>query len=198
MKRMIKIIFGCLIVIVCAGILLALASMYAIYQGAKGAEVSSDTPAIVLGCRVKGEQPSRILGERIRAAYEYLESHPNAVAVLSGGQGENEGISEAECMYRELVQMGIDEARLYKEESSVNTPTNLTNSRAILADSGELDEQNSVVIITSGFHEYRGCYHAKQVGLTPTAYASKTALPYAIPFYFREVVAVGYSWIFRR
>lgn len=198
MIRIILIVIG----IVClVGAVLAAAAMIAIHQGAKGHEVAEDTPAVVLGCRVKGESPSRILGERIDAAYDYLISHPKAVAVLSGGQGENEGISEAECMYQELVERGIDGSRLYKEETSVNTPTNLRNSRAILEEALGADSawsaDRQIALITSEFHCYRGCVHAKQEGLSPVAYASKTAMPYVIPFYLREVVAVVYTWFFR-
>lgn len=201
MKRRIKIVWILAGIIVCIGAVLVLAAMIAIYRGAKGRETAGDVPAVVLGCQVKGEKPSRILGERIDAAYLYLQSHPAAIAVLSGGQGENEGISEAECMYRELVARGIEADRLYKEESSTNTPTNLRNSRAILEEAlGESgwSEGREIAVITSEFHCYRGIWHARQEGLNATAYASKTAMPYVIPFYAREVVAVVYTWLFRR
>lgn len=201
MKRMIKIVWMLAGITVCVGLALTAAAMVAIYRGARGKETAEDVPAVVLGCHVKGESPSRILGERIEAAYQYLQSHPGAVAVLSGGQGENEGISEAECMYRELAARGIGADRLYKEESSTNTPTNLSNSRRILEDVlGESDweTKREIALITSEFHCYRGIWHARQEGLNPTAYASKTQMPYVIPFYVREVVAVVYTWLFRR
>ncbi len=201
MKRRIKIVWILAGIIVCIGAVLALAAMIAIYRGAKGEETAEDVPVVVLGCQVKGEKPSRILGERIDAADRYLQSHPAAIAVLSGGQGENEGISEAECMYRELVARGIEADRLYKEESSTNTPTNLRNSRAILEEAlGGTDWSagREIAVITSEFHCYRGIWHARQEGLNATAYASKTAMPYVIPFYAREVVAVVYTWLFRR
>ena len=186
------IIFGAAIVV---------AAMVAIHQGAKGQAVAEDTPAVVLGCHVKDGHPSRILGERIDAAYEYLSSHPQAIAVLSGGQGEDEAISEAECMYQELTARGIEGSRLYKEESSVNTPTNLRHSREILEEVLGADsvwtENHRIVLITSEFHCYRGCLHAKQEGLSPVGFASKTAMPYVIPFYVREIAAVVYTWFFR-
>ena len=201
MKRMTKIILVVIGIVVVIGTVLVAAAMIAIYQGAKGQAVSEDTPAVVLGCHVKDGGPSRILGERIDAAYEYLSSHPQAIAVLSGGQGEDEAISEAECMYRELTARGIDGSRLYKEESSVNTPTNLRHSRAILEEALGADStwagNHEIALITSEFHCYRGCLHAKQEGLNPVAYASKTAMPYVIPFYLREIVAVVYTWFFR-
>ena len=201
MKRMTKIILVVIGIVVVIGVSLVVAAMIAMHQGAKGHAVAEDTPAVVLGCHVKDGRPSRILGERIDAAYEYLSSHPQAIAVLSGGQGEDEAISEAECMYRELTARGIDGSRLYKEESSVNTPTNLRHSREILEEVLGADsawtENHEIALITSEFHCYRGCLHAKQEGLTPVAYASKTAMPYVIPFYLREIVAVVYTWFFR-
>lgn len=60
-----------------------------------------DETVLVLGCSVKGERPSRMLRQRIEAATEYLEKNPDSKAVLSGGQGPDEKISEAECMRRD-------------------------------------------------------------------------------------------------
>lgn len=201
MKRMIKIILVLIGIAVAVGAVLTAAAAIAIYQGAKGQETAGDTPAVVLGCYVKNGRPSRILSERINAAYAYLSDHPQAIAVLSGGQGADEAISEAECMYLELTARGIDGSRLYKEESSVNTPTNLQHSRAILEEALGTDsawaKDRTIALITSEFHCYRGCLHAKQEGLSPVAYASKTAMPYVIPFYLREIVAVVYTWLFR-
>lgn len=201
MKRMTKILLIFIGVVVLTGATLVAAAMFAIHQGAKGQDVAADTPAVVLGCHVRDGHPSRILGERIDAAYEYLTAHPQAIAVLSGGQGEDEAISEAECMYQELTARGIDGSRLYKEESSVNTPTNLAYSRAILEEALGADslwaDQREIALITSEFHCYRGCLHARQEGLEPVAFASKTAMPYVIPFYVREIAAVVYTWFFR-
>lgn len=53
---------------------------------------------IVLGCRVKGDVPSLALQKRADAAYFYLLKNPDCVAILSGGQGKDENISEAACL----------------------------------------------------------------------------------------------------
>ena len=48
-----------------------------------------------------------MLRRRLDTAYEYLSLHENVKAVVSGGQGEDESISEAECMKDYLVSKGI-------------------------------------------------------------------------------------------
>ena len=70
---------------------------------------ATDSTVVVLGCQVKGEAPSLTLTERLDAAYDYLCSHPDAACILSGGQGDDEKISEAECMYRYLTKKGFDD-----------------------------------------------------------------------------------------
>lgn len=196
-KHMMKVVLLIIAICILVGLVLVVAAVVSIERAAKTQPVADDTPAIVLGCRVKGDVPSRILSERTNAAYEYLQTHEQAIVVLSGGMGEGELISEAECMKRLLLERGIEETRLLMEDQSVNTQTNLSNSKKLLEETlGEMPSQ--VVLITSEFHEYRAAFHAKQLGFQPVAYASKTGMSYKIPFYLREIVAVIYTWFFRR
>ena len=104
---------------------------------------------IVLGCQVIGESPSIMLNERIDVCYNYLTNNPDSIAILSGGQGGDEGISEAECMYRALVKKGIPEDRLLKENKSTSTKENLEFSKDIIL---EKQLSSQVVIITNDFH----------------------------------------------
>ena len=96
-----------------------------------------NTTAVVLGCSVKGTKPSRILEERIDAAYDYLSVNKDAVCILSGGRGPGEDITEAQCMYEVLTKRGISENRLILEERSTTTEENLKYTGEIL--SGESD-----------------------------------------------------------
>lgn len=68
---------------------------------------------IVLGCRVKGDVPSLALQKRADAAYFYLLKNPDCVAILSGGQGNDENISEAACLKKLLTDRGIAQSRLF-------------------------------------------------------------------------------------
>ena len=53
---------------------------------------------LVLGCQVRGTEPSLMLTRRLEAAYQYLTQYPDAVCVVSGGQGDDEDIPEGEAM----------------------------------------------------------------------------------------------------
>ena len=73
---------------------------------------------IVLGAHVNGTKLTLALLEGARRALLYLEENPGTKAVLSGGKGDGENISEAEAMYRYLTGHGINGDRLIREEES--------------------------------------------------------------------------------
>lgn len=87
---------------------------------------------IVLGAQVRGSAPSRALRLRLEETEKYLKENPGTLAVLSGGQGDGEDITEAQCMYNYLTAHGIEADRLIKEEYSTSTQENLSFSAAVL------------------------------------------------------------------
>lgn len=141
---------------------------------------------IVLGAHVDGIRLSKALLERTRRALEYLEKNPETKAVLSGGQGTGEKISEAQAMADYLKEHGIAEERLILENKSTNTNENLQFS---LDKIGDLDV--SIGIVTNNFHVFRGVAIGKKCGCRdiypiPSRYRSWRLLIY-IP---REILAI--------
>ena len=65
---------------------------------------------IVLGSKVNGTKPSYSLQYRIDKAAEYLKSHDKAIAIVSGGKGED--ISEALAMKNELMKLKLQKTAL--------------------------------------------------------------------------------------
>ena len=128
---------------------------------------------IVLGAGVNGTEPSLTLWERIHAAYDYLSKNPEAVAVLSGGQGANEEISEAACMYRELTGLGISGSRLLLEEKSTSTMENLQFSLALVEEELGL-RLSKVGIISSEYHLFRAKQFARDLNLEAAGIPAKT------------------------
>lgn len=141
---------------------------------------------IVLGAHVNGVRLSKALLERTRRALEYLEKNPKTRAVLSGGQGEGETISEAEAMCRYLEDHGISRERLILEDRSTNTKENLDSSLALI---GDLNAP--IGVVTNHFHVFRGVAIGKKCGCKniypiPSRYRSWRLVIY-IP---REILAI--------
>ena len=148
---------------------------------------------VVLGCRVYGERASLSMVERLDAAYDYLVEHPQSACVLSGGKGDGENITEAECMYRYLVNKGIDASRLYKEEASTTTRENLLFSKQLIE---ELGLHPVIAIATSEYHEYRAGMIAKSLGIEYAAVTGRTAIWLFPTYYVRELYGILYEWVF--
>ena len=119
---------------------------------------------IVLGAHVDGTRMTLALLERARRALLYLEENPGTKAVLSGGKGDGENISEAEAMYRYLTGHGIDGDRLIREEESTSTKENLEFSCRKI---GTTD--CSVGVVTNNFHVWRGAAIARKCGFREVA-----------------------------
>lgn len=145
--------------------------------------------AVVLGAAVnEGGVPSRIMRSRLRAALEFMEKNPEAQVILSGGQGPDEPMSEAECMYQAMLQMGAKEARLIMEDESHTTRENLQNSMEII--DGRGGTKQPITIITSEFHQRRARYIAESLEIESCAVSGHTdQWFYRVNYTLREVFA---------
>lgn len=143
---------------------------------------------IVLGAGVYGTRPSASLRSRMDAAITYMNENPDVFAILSGGQGSGEDISEAEAMRRYLVEHGIEEDRLILENRSTDTVENLTFSFAIAKEKGF----SELAIVTNDFHMYRSCRLAKtmgyEVGSVPAPVPKQGLFP--LSCYLREYCSI--------
>ncbi|MBD5116329.1 MAG: YdcF family protein [Ruminococcaceae bacterium] len=150
---------------------------------------------IVLGCRVqKNGKPSLMLGRRIDAAYNYLSENKAVICIVSGGQGEDEPISEGEAMKIALVEKGIEESRIFVEDKSENTRENIEFSAKLLE---EMEiEVKEAAIVTDGFHLYRASLMAKETGLNTTSVAADTPWWLVTAYWFREWFALSSLFVF--
>ena len=96
---------------------------------------------------------------RLDAAIDYLAENPGTCVIVSGGQGSDEHISEAQGMYDYLVSKGISETRIQKEDQSKNTFQNLTFSAEYLN-----KETDSVGVVSNNFHVFRAVKIAQKAG----------------------------------
>ncbi len=151
-----------------------------------GNRATNQRVLILLGCRVDGDIPSPALEKRMDAAYFFLLANPDSVAILSGGQGRDENISEALCMKQHLTYRGISADRLIVEDKSVSTYQNIKYSKKILDELGETE----AAIATSDYHQKRAELICKKFGVTAYAVSSRTDWLFLPSFVLRESAAL--------
>lgn len=117
---------------------------------------------LVLGAGLYGDIPSAVLQNRLMAALQYLREHPESQAVLSGGQGPGETITEALAMQRWLLNNGIEEERLHVEDKSTSTGENIAFSLPIIRKLG----YEQAIIVSNDFHLLRASWLAAHYGLS--------------------------------
>lgn len=143
---------------------------------------------VALGCKVYGGEPSLMLQRRLDAALEYLDAHPDAPVVCSGGKGGGDVYSEAEVMAAYLTRHGVAAQRIYLEDQSVSTAQNIAFSAAIIRENG-LPIQ--AAIATDGFHQLRGQIYAGKNGLDGRALPARTPWGIAPSYWVREWFGVA-------
>lgn len=162
----------------------------------KAQENNPDEPnvIVVLGCKVNGEKPSRMLRRRLDAAYKALEKHTDTICIVSGGQGSNEKISEALAMKNYLVEKGIEEDRIILEDKSTSTYENIKFTLDILDDMGM---SHDMTLVTDGFHQYRASLIAKDQNVeNVTAYSAYTEPRYLFTYWVREWLGLTHFFVF--
>ncbi|HWR23471.1 MAG TPA: YdcF family protein [Feifaniaceae bacterium] len=143
---------------------------------------------IVLGAGLRGDTPTLVLRNRMDTAIAYLEEHPDAVAILSGGKGDNEHISEAEAMARYFEARGIPASRCIKEGASTSTEENFLYSNRIIK--GRFGENAELAFVTTDFHIFRASRVAARQGIKAQGIAAPDVWYLSLNNHLRECAAV--------
>lgn len=121
--------------------------------------------ALVLGLALENGRANEDLLARLNRAKLYLEENPDGVVILSGGNGNVSGNSEATVMAKILKEKGVPSERIVLEEEARSTIENFENAKKLIGLNKPLG------LITSDYHMDRALRMAKQAGF-------KQVLPY--------------------
>lgn len=196
-----KLWFRVLLAVLIAGVMAFGGLLGAVLWGSYDHVQGDPQIMVILGCQVKPWGPSVLLQDRLDKALSYLEDHPDLTVVVSGGQGPDEHISEAQCMYDYLTAHGVDGEQILLEDQSHNTVQNLRYTVDLLAEAG-YDTTADMVVVSNGFHLTRvrmlwnrvcgGDYNLS------TLAAPSSHLPSRLKMYLREPLALVKSFLFDR
>ena len=157
-----------------------------VFTGVAVRDTSNLDYVIVLGAKVKETGITKSLKKRLDKAVEYVDKNPGTILVLSGAQGEDEPVAEAEAMRDYLIYNGVREEQLILETRSFSTVENIAYSRVAIEEdqarkkANRLNSPGIVVpgafeevpdkpirvgVLTSDFHVFRAQQIAKKWGI---------------------------------
>ena len=165
-----------------------------VYSGAARKDTEPADYIIVLGAGLRGDQMSLTLLRRMEAALACVQGE---TIVVSGGQGRNETIPEAQAMGDWLLRQGFPEERIIREGRSTSTMENLRYARELIeADSDRPIEELRVKIVSSDYHCFRAQMLARRAGFAQVSgYGADTPAMVAPSCYIREALALVKSFL---
>ena len=116
--------------------------------------------ALVLGMALEGGEPTRDLILRVETAQRFLRDNPEASLILTGGNADASGRTEAAVMRDLLAARGVPAERLILEDQASSTKENFSNTARLV------DPAAPIVLISSDYHMDRAVRIAGQAGFT--------------------------------
>ncbi|PSU44620.1 YdcF family protein [Photobacterium frigidiphilum] len=106
--------------------------------------------------------------------------------IISGGDVQNNGISEAEAYKHALVKLGIKANDIITESNSMNTWKNAEFTSKII----KMNKFNNVVLVSSGLHMRRSELYFKHFGViaTPVRSDYMAGKPSLLPLWYNFAV----------
>lgn len=145
---------------------------------------------IVLGSGIIGKKVTPLLAARIEKGIRLLQYNPNAMMIMSGGQGVGEDIPESEAMAAYAIDKGVDTKRILLEQKSVSTEQNLLFSRNLIE-----KETPKIIIVTTAYHVFRALILARKQGMRCVGFGSKTKWYFTLNALIREFMGyLSLTW----
>ncbi|WP_125152513.1 YdcF family protein [Clostridium rectalis] len=191
-----KMIWKVIAALICLGIIITAALGLTIYNFAHNSKVQKSDCIVVLGCSVYGETPSPFLKWRTDEAYRLYKEGYGKYIIASGGKGPGENISEAEAVRRYLMEKGMDEKNIIKEEASTSTMENLDNCKDIMDNM----KFNTAIVVSNNYHLKRASLMTKKVNIK-ASFSGVYVTPYKSHEtygFIREIPALLKFYILRR
>ena len=167
---------------------------------------------IIHGAGLDGPRPTPLLAGRIDKALElWNKQHQHGKFVVSGGQGADEVVSEAQAMRDYLLEKDVPLDVILMEDKSTTTWENLKYSIGIInndwttaagaisadtsASSGSsaastISADFTAAVVTSDFHVFRCAEYAHNLGLKADGIGSHTKGWYWPTAFIREFIAI--------
>ena len=153
------------------------------YQNAS--EIPYRRVGIVLGTTPtrKNGNPNLYYQYRMEAAAKLYFTGKISYIIVSGDNHKHE-YNEPECMRRSLVALGVPDSVIYSDYAGFRTFDSMVRCKEVFG-------QDSVTVISQGWHNERALYIAQHAGLDAIAFnaADIPMKPYYLKSHAREMLA---------
>ena len=131
---------------------------------------------IALGSGLIGDRVPPLLASRLdEAVKQYIKYAKKPFIIVSGGQGNDEKVSEAFAMKQYLIEVHhIPTDKILMEDRSANTEQNMIFSKKMM-DHHSPEEKYRSIFVTNNFHVFRASIYARKAALDAEGVGSKTA-----------------------
>ncbi|MCK8060254.1 MULTISPECIES: YdcF family protein [unclassified Fusibacter] len=185
-KISIRLIAGVIIFVI-----FIISSTYPLIHSEKTSEIedlSNTDILIVLGAGLWGDRVSPQLALRLKTAFEIIRQNDHMTIIVSGGQGPDELVSEAQAMKDYLVKLGVDKNRILLEDKSTSTFENITYSLELIK-KNQLS-YDKLAFVTTDFHVYRAKMLFKRLGMQVEGKSAPNIASIVVKNNVREVFAL--------
>jgi len=184
------------LILVCIGFIYFIIVEIPIIKNARTDEDAERDYLIVLGAAVHGDTPSLSLIHRMQGVLDYMEEYPECTAIVSGGQGKGENMTEAQCMFDWLTAHGIAPERIIMEDKATSTKENLEFSFEIIRSLGD-EPEGKVAVLSSPYHLFRAKQMSRMLGVEAAGVAGHWDYPVlTVNYFIREAFGVTHLWVF--
>lgn len=137
---------------------------------------------IVLGCRVNGETPSPMLGDRLIRGIELYQLGAAPKILMSGDHGRKE-YDEVNAMKQYAIDCQVPSDDVFMDHAGFSTYETMYRAK-------EIFNAEKVIIVTQEYHLYRSIFIAEKLGLDAVGVSSDLQSYVKQPVYdMREVLA---------
>ena len=188
--KLTKVVKRVFTILLCIGLLVVGITECLIIHASFGDKDETCEYMLVLGAKVRNDGPSVSLMDRIKATTAYMEDHPEVIAVVSGGKGPDEPMTEAQCMYEQLVKLGVDPNRIWLEDKATSTWENLHFAMNLIEEkTGQRPEK--IGLLSSEYHLFRAKMFARACNVEAVGIPAHTSrISQMVNHFMREVAGV--------
>ena len=144
---------------------------------------------MVLGCGIRGEEPSDMLEDRLLQGVELYYNGASGKLLMSGDHGR-ENYDEVNVMKNFALERGIPSEDVFMDHAGFSTYESMYRAK-------EIFKAEKILIVTQEYHLYRAIYDARALGIEAYGVASDPRA-YSGQIYrdVREVLARNKDFLF--